>query len=260
MSRSQSKPKKYTVFFSTEAYTLQDGRPQYIGTYFELLQDVRHVLAFSKRRWPNVDDLAEVDTKDLESQVPPRDHLQCPNDITRVDQAVLDSGDYFAKGADEDASEDPAAQYHESIPADVLNWIMDQQKRLHEAHICELLAKKPHTNILTYHGCEIRGNYIRHLCFEVLDQSLEDRLLDKSRPFDIEKCIQGIEAGVNHMHSLGLIHLDIAPRNVIVREDDTSVIIDFDLTLRDGEPLGGNLDFHAESRTTTSGIRMQVPS
>jgi serine/threonine protein kinase len=245
MARSRAKPDKYLLTNAVEAYTLRDAQIQYIGTYFDLRREEspRDFLAFSNRRWLKLDNLAHVNATDLVKQVPPRDYLHCPDDITHVDPALLLSEEVFAKGAHEDATEDAALEDNESIPANVINWIDDQQKRLHEAHICELLAKSPHPNIVTYYGCDVRGGYVLHLILEYLPHKLADRFLDKSKPLDVEQCIRGIEAGLNHIHSLGLVHLDIAPRNIMLREDDTPVIIDFDLAQRDHERLGEN--FHA---------------
>lgn len=45
-------------------------------------------------------------------------------------------------------------------------------------------------------------------------------------------------AGIKHLHSLGIIHNDITPSNIMIDEDNTLVLIDFDSCRRPGEALG----------------------
>jgi len=47
----------------------------------------------------------------------------------------------------------------------------------------------------------------------------------------IDHYLEGIASGVGHMHSLGLIHNDIDPSNIMITEDDSPVVIDFDSCL-----------------------------
>jgi serine/threonine protein kinase len=58
--------------------------------------------------------------------------------------------------------------------------------------------------------------------------TLADRVKDHDRPLDADKCWNGIKDGVEHLHSLGIIHNDLNPRNVMLDSEDTPVIIDFD--------------------------------
>lgn len=57
-------------------------------------------------------------------------------------------------------------------------------------------------------------------------------------PFDKDLCLQGIESGIRHMHSLGLVHNDINPSNIMIDSADRPVIIDFDSCKQEGEKLG----------------------
>jgi serine/threonine protein kinase len=56
-------------------------------------------------------------------------------------------------------------------------------------------------------------------------------------PLDTQLCLQGIRAGVAHLHSLGLAHNDINPYNVMMDAGDNPVLIDFDACTREGEAL-----------------------
>ncbi|CCE30705.1 uncharacterized protein CPUR_04554 [Claviceps purpurea 20.1] len=56
-----------------------------------------------------------------------------------------------------------------------------------------------------------------------------------STPFDKSRCLEGIERGIRHLHSLGVIHNDIKPNNIMLDELDRPVIIDFDSWGREGQ-------------------------
>lgn len=51
--------------------------------------------------------------------------------------------------------------------------------------------------------------------------------------------LDGIRAGIQHLHSLGLIHNDINPANVMFDGDGIPVVIDFDSCRGVGEGLRG---------------------
>ncbi|KAL9102156.1 MAG: hypothetical protein Q9163_002656 [Psora crenata] len=110
---------------------------------------------------------------------------------------------------------------------------------LHEAQICEILKRHPHKNIASYLGCVTDGGLIKRLCFLRYEETLSDRLRDPDRPLNLAECLKGVEDGLNHLHSLGLNHNDINPRNIMLTKQDVSVIIDFDSCQWDGGiPLG----------------------
>ena len=55
-----------------------------------------------------------------------------------------------------------------------------------------------------------------------------------------DACLHGVEISIRHLHSLGLIHNDINPSNVMIDEDtdkDESIIIYFDSCRPVGESL-----------------------
>lgn len=121
---------------------------------------------------------------------------------------------------------------------------------LNEVNKCEVLRRHPHPNIAQYLGCLVEGGRIYGICFVEYQQSLAQRLREKA-DLNVDGCIRGIENGVNHLHSLGLIHCDLNPQNIMMNDDDP-VIIDFDSCTFEGEPLGlkagteGWADSHVE--------------
>jgi len=104
-----------------------------------------------------------------------------------------------------------------------------------EIRICETLKQHPHINIAQYCGCTVRNNYVDGLVFTKYPTTLAARLKDTDRPLDVEACLRGIEDSLIHLHGLGLIHNDINPENIMLREDDTPVLIDFNTCQREGE-------------------------
>jgi serine/threonine protein kinase len=127
-----------------------------------------------------------------------------------------------------------------------------ERRILREVETCEVLRKHPHPNVASYRGClETRGR-VSGLCFKRYASTLADKVnpehLNKSafllsgRPLVedamMKAQLDGILAGIQHLHSLGLVHNDITPANIMLDEDDgTWVITDFDSCRRVGEGL-----------------------
>ncbi|KAG5967439.1 hypothetical protein E4U56_000849 [Claviceps arundinis] len=119
---------------------------------------------------------------------------------------------------------------------------------LHEIEAYELLRKHPHPNIVDYRGCVVIDGRIRGLCLAKYKMTLRERM-DESTDFDKDLVVDGIERGIRHLHSLGIVHNDINPRNVMFDELDRPIIIDFDSWQREGQKLGykaGTLDWRIE--------------
>jgi len=108
---------------------------------------------------------------------------------------------------------------------------------LNEAEVCEILRASPHPNIAQYLGCLVENDKIMGLCFVKYGMNLYERVTEDTRPFDTDVFFQGIQEGIRHLHSLGLIHCDINPANIVM-DGDTPVIVDFDSCRRNGEKLG----------------------
>ena len=119
---------------------------------------------------------------------------------------------------------------------------------LKDIEACEILRRNPHPNIARYHGCQVdEDQRVIGLFFKKYQKTLMERLnpgyLNKqdflsTRP-DLPKEItdrylKGIESGIRHLHSLGLVHSDINPNNIMFEGSDVPVIIDFDSCRQSG--------------------------
>ncbi|KAG6261673.1 hypothetical protein E4U48_007618 [Claviceps purpurea] len=108
---------------------------------------------------------------------------------------------------------------------------------LHEVEAYELLKRHPHPNIVEYRGCVVRDDRITGICLAKYKMTLSERMAD-STPFDKDMFLDGIERGIRHLHSLGIVHNDINPANIMLDELDCPIIIDFDAWQKNGQELG----------------------
>lgn len=118
---------------------------------------------------------------------------------------------------------------------------------LQEIAACEVLYKHPHRNIASYHGCLAISGLVSALVFDKYSITMMDLLnpghLNKAaflktvRP-EAANYLEGIKAGICHLHSHNLVHNDLNPTNIMIAGDGTPVIIDFDSCLPIGAPLG----------------------
>ena len=107
-------------------------------------------------------------------------------------------------------------------------------KLLKELRIYEILKLNPHPNIAQYLGCIVEGDRITGLVFPRYRITLADRF-EEARPLRPEIYLEGIDSGLRHLHTLGFIHNDINPWNIMLKDDDTPIIIDFDICECEGE-------------------------
>ncbi|KAH8422458.1 uncharacterized protein LDX57_000213 [Aspergillus melleus] len=125
-----------------------------------------------------------------------------------------------------------------------------ERQIIREIETCEILRKNPHPNIATYYGCtETRGR-VSGLCFKRYTSTLLEAVYPErigkaaflSSPRELMKDnmkdrLEGILSAIKHLHSLGLVHNDINPANIMLDEDGTFILIDFDSCRYIGESL-----------------------
>lgn len=124
---------------------------------------------------------------------------------------------------------------------------------LHEAEIMDLLNRKQHTNICEYLGVVREGQYFTAICVRRYDITLK-QAVDEAMVFDRKRLLRGLLAGVevSHLcyesssnllkpvsaqfiHSIGLIHNDLNPENIMLDKQKNAVIVDFGSCRRRGE-------------------------
>ncbi|KAI5988745.1 kinase-like domain-containing protein [Pisolithus albus] len=119
-----------------------------------------------------------------------------------------------------------------------------------DAIMYETLRFYPHDNIARYYGCIRQGDHhISGICLKRYDRTLCDDMHNKGK-LDAERIteiIQGVRAGLEHLHSLGYAHNDVTPTNIMIDDDGHPVLIDFESCGKLGEVIG------AKSRAETPG-------
>ncbi|KIK11613.1 hypothetical protein PISMIDRAFT_478895 [Pisolithus microcarpus 441] len=122
-----------------------------------------------------------------------------------------------------------------------------------DAIMYETLRSFPHDNIARYYGCVRQGDHhFSGICLKRYDRTLcDDMLIDHNEgKLDAERIteiIQGVRAGLEHLHSLGYAHNDVTPTNIMIDDDGHPVLIDFESCGKLGEVID------AKSRAETPG-------
>jgi hypothetical protein len=108
-----------------------------------------------------------------------------------------------------------------------------------EAKIYEILKKHLHPNICIYYGCVRRGDYLTAICLKKYARSLQHAVWNEDHTLDSAKILDGISEGLRFLHeTLGLVHNDINPSNIMLNDTGDAVIIDFDSCLPIGQEIG----------------------
>ncbi|MEP7050398.1 MAG: serine/threonine-protein kinase [Pseudomonadota bacterium] len=90
-----------------------------------------------------------------------------------------------------------------------------------------------------------------------LDKLIRSRSLTTAHAF---RYLDGILAGVEAMHNQGVGHLDLKPSNVILRNGETPVLVDFGLSGRQLRPGCGTLDYCSPEVLGTVPVDHETPS
>ncbi|KAF9024749.1 hypothetical protein BDZ89DRAFT_1068857 [Hymenopellis radicata] len=123
-------------------------------------------------------------------------------------------------------------------PEKLVNTSQLADDMIREARICQRLADSPHPNICEYRGFVEQDGLMTGLCFKRYGKDLHTAVTDGDE-IDVDGVIQGIKRGLDHLHSLKLVHCDINPFNVVLGPDSQAVIIDFDSCYEEGTEIVG---------------------
>jgi hypothetical protein len=110
-----------------------------------------------------------------------------------------------------------------------------------------LLTVPQHPNIARFVTFDLAARPKPILVMELIKGLSLDRLI-RSRSLSTERAfvyLDGILAGLEAMHSAGIGHLDVKPSNVILRDGETPVLVDFGLSGRQLRPGCGTLEYCA---------------
>jgi eukaryotic-like serine/threonine-protein kinase len=110
-----------------------------------------------------------------------------------------------------------------------------------------LLSLPRHPNIARFVNFDMAAKPKPILVMELIaGQSLEKVSRSTSLTMALVlKYLDGILAGLSAMHAAGVAHLDVKPSNVILRDENTAVLVDFGLSGRQLRPGCGTLEYCA---------------
>ncbi|KIP08698.1 hypothetical protein PHLGIDRAFT_366607 [Phlebiopsis gigantea 11061_1 CR5-6] len=104
---------------------------------------------------------------------------------------------------------------------------------LKEISVLEQLRKTPHPNICVYRGCVREGDRIVGLALQRHPRNLYEHM-QSGEFLDRRRIVADVKSGIEHLHSLGLVHGDLSPANVMI-DAGRAILVDFGATLREGE-------------------------
>jgi hypothetical protein len=110
-----------------------------------------------------------------------------------------------------------------------------------------LLSLPQHENLARFVTFDLGARPKPILVMELIKGQSLDRLV-RNRTLTTERAFQyldGILGGLEAMHGAGVGHLDLKPSNVILRDGDTPVLVDFGLSGRQLRPGCGTLEYCA---------------
>lgn len=108
-----------------------------------------------------------------------------------------------------------------------------------EAKVYEILKQHPHPNICVYYGCVRDVDHITAICLKQYGRRLMNAVWESDPTLNHAAILDGISKGLTFLHeTLGLVHNDINPANIMLDDAGNPVIIDFDSCIPIGEEVG----------------------
>ena len=94
----------------------------------------------------------------------------------------------------------------------------------------EALARLDHPNIVRFYGFEQQGRVAFIVMDYIAGSTLRGRLRDANGPLpmaEVRSILEQVVAALHYAHDSGLIHRDIKPGNIMLKEDGTALLSDF---------------------------------
>ena len=104
-----------------------------------------------------------------------------------------------------------------------------------ELAVFERLRRHMHPGICKYKGCVVVDGYVEAFVLERYKCSLQEAV-DEGMPFDKEQVFGTVTDAVAHLHSLGLVHNDLSPHNILLDDNLQPVLIDMETCMPEGSP------------------------
>ncbi|KAK4702515.1 hypothetical protein P7C70_g3707, partial [Phenoliferia sp. Uapishka_3] len=118
-----------------------------------------------------------------------------------------------------------------------------------EVATLELLKKHPHPSICEYRGCMVEEGFTTGIVLKDYPECLSY----SAGKVDHQMVLRDIGNAIQHLHSLGIIHNDINPGNIMLPADDSrAVLIDFDSAIPEG------YRFNSKDRRYTARFSLDV--
>jgi serine/threonine protein kinase len=96
-----------------------------------------------------------------------------------------------------------------------------------ETEALELLSQNHHPNLVRCHGCTVNHDQITGIALDKHEIILQYRYEDVPQDLNIVACIEGIHAGIHHLHFLGFAHNDLNSMNIALDHNVDPIILDF---------------------------------
>jgi len=101
-----------------------------------------------------------------------------------------------------------------------------------------LMAVPAHQSLARFVTFDLAARPKPILVMELVEGTMLERMIE-SATFDMPRALKVLDdvlAGLEAMHGVGVGHLDIKPSNVVLRQDDEAVLVDFGLAGRKVRP------------------------
>ena len=146
---------------------------------------------------------------------------------------------------------EPSESYYLKTPTLYDYASKDLEKLMHrEIDTSEFIRQHPHPNLSAYHGCRVSDGRATGLYLDryqaTLMQTANPQGLNKHDftksdrghvTDEIKSGLASLHDGIRHLHSLGLVHNDVNPSNIMLDEEGRLVLIDFDSCRHVGESI-----------------------